>query len=67
MVLCEQLTKDEVVLGQLSVSDFLVHGVSCVHVSVSHKPGCVNLLLHLQQQLAVQFARSLRNNWRRAL
>ena len=41
------LTKDKIVLSELCVPDFLVHGVAVVDVRVAAEAGFVQLLSHL--------------------
>ena len=41
------LTKNEVILGQLSVADFLVQKTAGVQVSICHEAGVCELLTHL--------------------
>ena len=43
----KNLTKDEVVLGELRVPDFLVHGVGVVDVGVAAEAGRVQLGFNL--------------------
>ena len=41
------LTKDEVKLGQLSIPDFLVHGVGVVHVRLGAESALLQHVAHL--------------------
>lgn len=53
--LSEKLTKDKVVLSQLCVPNFLIHGVSGVVIDFTHKPSTVKLILHLLKKKYLVF------------
>lgn len=55
--LSEKLTKDKVVLSQLCVPNFLIHGVSGIVIDFTHKPSTVKLILHLLKKIVFSLHR----------